>query len=130
MKYRNIRNSISLLLFFVSGMIFPVVFTYAEQAHMQNAEIAMAKSSAVDYDNRSKEGQSLLSEFSFGLPMTRFEPFLLFILGTILLSIVTGINLLRARKVEFPMHSVHQGDLTKSLKFGAPKSPSKKNKAA
>jgi hypothetical protein len=127
MIYKKTISSIYLFLLIFAGMVFS---SHAEQTQKQDVEIAMAKNSAVDYDKQSKETQNFLTDFSYGLPATHFEPFLLFMLGTILLSIVTGINLFRSRKLGFPLHSVSPADLTSQPKVGAQKSPTQKNEAA
>ena len=127
MKHIKTPSPIYLLLPLIAGIIF---CAHILQVQKQDTEIAMAKTSAVDYDTNSKEGQNLLTEFSYGLPAKHFEPFLLFMLGTTILSVVTGINLLRARKVAFPAHSVTPADLINQPKVGAQKSPNRKNEAA
>jgi hypothetical protein len=127
MKHIKTPSPIYLLLPLIAGIIFCACIL---QVQKQGTEIAMAKSNAIDYDNNSKEGQNFRTEFSYGLPAKHFEPFLLFMLGTIILSIVTGINLLRSRKVAFPLHSVNPADLINQTKVGAQKSPNHKNEAA
>jgi hypothetical protein len=127
MKYVKAPRSICLLLFLIAGIAF---FAHIVQTQKQDAEIAMAKSNAIHYDSPSKEGPNFLTEFSNGLPAGHVEPLLLFMLGTILLSVVTGINMLRSRKVEFPLPSVKQANLPGQPEFGAQKSSTQKNEAA
>jgi len=127
MKHIKTPRPIYLLLPLIAGII---LCAHILQVQKQGTEIAMAKSSAIDYDNNSKEGQNFLTQFSYGLPAKHLEPFLLFMLGTSILSVVTGINLLRSRKVAFPVHSVKPADLVNQPKVGAQKSPNHKNEAA
>jgi hypothetical protein len=127
MKHIKTLSPIYLLLPLIAGIIF---CAHILEVQKQGTEIAMAKSSAIDYDNNLKEGQNFPTEFAYGLQAKHFEPFLLFMLGTIILSIVTGINLLRSRKIAFPAHSVNPADLINQSKVGVQKSPSHKNAAA
>jgi hypothetical protein len=129
MKHKKTRSSTFIFLLLVAGIIFSIFSVKAGQGQHSDAEIAMAKTSVVDPTSSSKEGQKFFSEVSYPLPTTHFEPMLLFMLGTILLSIVTGINLLRARKIEFPLHSVGQADLPGPAQFGGRKPSADKNEA-
>jgi hypothetical protein len=123
-------NPTFILLLLIAGILISVSPADAEQASAQNAELVIAKSSVADHSNHSKEGQKTLSEFFYPLPTTQFEPLLLLLLGTVLLSIVTGINLLRSRKLGFPLHSPPQREVPGQAAFGARKSPAEKNEAA
>lgn len=128
MKHKKTSSSTIIFLLLVAGIIFSIFSVQAGQ--QTDAKLAMAKSSVVDHNSSSKEGQKYFSEVYYPLPTTHFEPLLLFMLGTILLSIVTGINLLRARKIEFPLHSGGQADLPGQAKFGGRKPSADKNEAA
>jgi hypothetical protein len=130
MKHTKTSSSTFIFLLLVAGIIFSIFSVQAGQEQAPEADIALAKSSVVDHNSSSKEGQKFFSEVSYPLPTTHFEPLLLFMLGTILLSIVTGINLLRARKIEFPLHSVGQAKLSGQTKFGGRTPPADNNEAA
>jgi hypothetical protein len=130
MKYRKTSNPTFILLLIIAGIFFPAFSVIAGQASQPDAEVVMAKGNVVDYENRSKEGQKFLSELSYLLPTTHFEPLVLFLLGTTILSIVTGINLLRSRKMGFPLNSAPQADLPGQLNMNPRKSPVEKNEAA
>jgi hypothetical protein len=130
MKHTKTSSSTFIFLLLVAGIIFSIFSVQAGQGQAPEAKIALAKSSVVDPNSGSEEGQKFFPEVSYPLSTTHFEPLLLFMLGTILLSIVTGINLLRARKIEFPFHSVGQGKLSGQTKFGGRTPPADKNGAA
>jgi putative Mn2+ efflux pump MntP len=117
--------SFLLLIFITVGILFSA---RAKQPLPQDLQIAMAKTKTID--NPAQESRDYGKEFSFALPLTHFEPLLLFMLGTVLLSIVTGVNLLRSGKINWHLHSHHQTGLRSQQKFRAPTAKAGKNKAA
>ncbi len=106
MKIKKKASHFFILFLIIVGIISSV---RAMQSQKQDLQTAMAKSSAIDFDSRSKGVQESLINFSYRLPVAHFEPLLLLVLGTFLLSIVTGINIFRARKVGFQVNSARLG---------------------
>lgn len=127
MKFKKTASHLFILLLITVGII---SFARAVQSQQPELQTALAKSSAIDYDSGTKERLGSLIDFSYRLPMAHFEPLLLFVLGTVLLSIVTGINIFRARKVSFQAHSASPTSLGSRAKFRARKTSSEKNEAA
>jgi hypothetical protein len=116
MKFRKTSSNLYILLLITIGIFSSV---RAMQSSKQEIETVMAKSSAVDYDSSAKDRQGALLDISYRLPMTHFEPLLLFVFGTVLLSIVTGVNIFRSRKIGFHLHSTSQASLESQQKFRA-----------
>ena len=127
MKPRK-TSSYLYILFLISIGTFSSV--RAMESAQQEVETAMVKSSTIDYDTTSKESQDSLIDFSYRLPLTHFEPLLLLVLGTVLLSIVTGVNIFRSRKVGLHLNSATQASLGSHRKFRARESRGKNNEAA
>jgi hypothetical protein len=117
--------SFLLLVFITIGIIISV---RAKPPLQQDLQIAMANNTALD--NHPQEGREYSKELSYALPLAHFEPLLLLMLGTVLLSIVTGVNLLRSRKINWHLHSNSQTTLQSRQKFGAPTAKAKKDSAA
>jgi hypothetical protein len=127
MKSRKTVNHFYILLLIIVGIISSV---RAVQSQKQDLQIAPVKSSAIDYNTRAKESPDYLIELSHPLSITHFEPLLLFALGTVLLSIVTGVNIFRARKVSFQVNSASQASPRNHQKLRPQGSRAKNNGAA
>jgi hypothetical protein len=116
MKFKKTSSNLYILLLITIGIFSSV---RAMQSSKQEMETIVAKSSAVDYDSSANDRQGALIDFSYRLPVTHFEPLLLFVFGAVLLSIVTGVNIFRSRKIGFHLNSASQASLESHQKFRA-----------
>lgn len=72
----------------------------AEALPEHGAQTATAKANTFEADSRAKESRDYASELSARSPLGHFEPLLLLLLGTLLLSVVTGVNFVRSRRLQ------------------------------
>jgi hypothetical protein len=130
MKYQKTNSPFYLfllLIFLTIGTIFSV---RTKPTAPQEVQLALAKSNTLQYDDGVQEDRDYGKELSYLVPLIHFEPLLLFMLGTLLLSIVTGVNLVRARKIGLHLHSHSQANLQSHQKFRARNARSRKDSAA
>jgi hypothetical protein len=105
MKIKNtpILSAIILLIFLASAGI--ILSVYALLLQKQVITVAFAKSrTAISAIGPLKADQDYLTAF-FYPQTTHVEPLLLLMLGTGLLSIVTGIKMIRSRRLRLPLKS-------------------------
>jgi hypothetical protein len=81
--------------FIFTLIIFGIMFSARAEPYEQGTQMASAKATSLSPDSPAKDGQEYPWVPS---PTAHFEPFLLLMLGTFLLSIATGIKFFRSRK--------------------------------
>ncbi|MBI3652039.1 MAG: hypothetical protein HY231_13545 [Acidobacteria bacterium] len=126
MKFISTKRPYLLLLLFILISVGIIFSLRAKSSAHHTVQIAMAKNHQLTYEPRATETQDL----PLPLPVTHFEPLLLFVLGTLLLSIVTGINLIRSRKSGLRLHTGTSASLESRRKFATRHHRVKKNSAA